>query len=237
MKIVTKLHLSMALSVLLGLGSIMTARAQDQFFLTWNATGYTYNDKGVMVVTNCNAETLINKVAADNGLDPKDLAFVYRVENLDTVVAFRSNGQFVADVYQMEDTYNVISNAQNTVEARQALLTVEDNTNFDGPLVNIGGIFGIQTAHYDVNGNLTAYSYHGTFNYSPPGQNVVFSGGFATGARLKLTGGAAINGHTDRKSRQLVSRPNYVELPQLQEPDAGPDVPAAEFDVRFLLAT
>jgi hypothetical protein len=177
----------MTLSILLGLGSFITAKAQDQFLLAWNATGYTHNDKGQLVATNENAQTFIKKVALDNGLDPADLAFVYRVENLDTVVAFKSNGQFVADIYQMETTYTDITNLPNTISCIQSMLTVE--TNLAGDLGNIGGIFGIQEHIYNKDGDLVAFSYHGSFNYSPPGQNVVFSGSFATGARLKLVTG------------------------------------------------
>jgi hypothetical protein len=184
MKINSKIHWQMALSIVLGLGSVITARAQDQFYLSWVAVGYTYNAKGQMVATNENAETFIKKVAADNGLNPADLAFVYRVENLDTVVAFKSNGQFVADIYQMETTYTDITNLLNTVSCIQSTLTTE--TNLAGDLGNIGGIFGIQEHTYNKEGTLTGFSYHGSFNYSPPGQNVVFSGSFATGARLKL---------------------------------------------------
>jgi hypothetical protein len=179
----------MALSILVGLASIMTTKAQDQFLLAWNATGYTYNSRGELVATNVNAQTLIKKVAADNGLDPKDLAFVYRVENLDTGVAFKTNGQFVADVYQMEDTFTAVTNAAGTMDARQSLLTIENATNYDGALVTMGGIFGIEDFHHDASGNLISYSYHGNFNYSLPGETVVFSGTFSTGARLKLLTG------------------------------------------------
>jgi hypothetical protein len=189
MKINLKLHLQTTLSILLGLGSFLTAKAQDQFLLAWNATGYTYNDKGQSVATNVNAQTFIKKVALDNGLDPADLAFVYRVENLDTVVAFKSNGQFVADIYQMETTYTVITNLQNTASYVQSMLTTE--TNLAGDLGNIGGIFGIQEHLYNKEGTLTGFSYHGNFNYTPPGENVVFSGTFSTGARLKLVAAPA----------------------------------------------
>jgi hypothetical protein len=163
-----------------------SAFAQDEFLLTWSATGYTHNSKGQIVATNCTAANFIKKIADDNNLNPKDLCFVYRVENLDTVCVFKTNGQFVADVYQMEVTYNNISNPQNTVTANQALLTQEDPNNWDGPLLNIGSIFGIMTTTYDKAGNISTFSYHGTFSYSPIGQDVVFVGSFATGARVKI---------------------------------------------------
>jgi len=201
MKMTLKISRPMALSILVGLASISTAKAQDQFLLAWNATGYTYNSKGELVATNVNAQTFIKKVAADNGLDPKDLAFVYRVENLDTVVAFKTNGQFVADIYQMEDTFTAITNAPNTMDARQSLLTIENATNFDGALVTIGGIFGIEDFHHDAEGNITSYSYHGNFNYSLPGETVVFSGTFSTGARLKLAPGDEVESNPPKSKK------------------------------------
>ena len=189
LKMETTMKLRQTITVILAtLGLTIAARAQDQFLITWSATGYTHNSKGQLVATNCNARTLINKVALDNGINPNLLCFVYRVESLDTAVVFKSNGQFVADVYQMEQTYNTIANPQNTVAANQALLTQEDPNNFDGPLLNIGSIFGLMGMTYDKNGNLVNFSYHGTFSYSPLGQDVVFVGSFATGARVKITG-------------------------------------------------
>jgi hypothetical protein len=186
MKINSKIQWQMALSIMLGLGSI--AAAQDithQYYLSWNAVGYTYNGKGQLVVTNENAETFINKVAADNGLDPADLAFVYRAEKLDTAVVFKSDGTFVADVYQMETTYTDITNLANTVSYIQSMLTTE--IDLAGDLGNMGGIFGIQEHIYNKAGDLVAFSYHGSFNYTPIGQNnVVFTGSFATGALQKV---------------------------------------------------
>jgi hypothetical protein len=190
MKTNCKCHWQAALTIILGLGPITAAIAQvqgqDQFYLNWNAVGYTYNSKGQFVETNENGETFIKKVAADNGINPADLAFVYRVEHLDTVVAFKTNGQFVADIYQMENTYTAITNLADTISFRQSVLTVENATNFDGTLVDMGGIFGFEDHIYNADGDLVSYSYHGTFNYSPPGVNVVFSGSFSTGARLKF---------------------------------------------------
>jgi hypothetical protein len=184
MKINSKMRWHMALSIVLGLGSIAAAQDTHQYYLSWNAVGYTYNAKGQSVVTNENAETFIKKVANDNGLNPADLAFVYRVENLDTVVVFKSNGQFVADIYQMETTFTDITNLANTVSYVQSMLTTEIDT--EGDLGNIGGIFGIQEHIYDKNGDLVGFSYHGSFNYTPLGENAAFTGTFSTGARVNF---------------------------------------------------
>ena len=175
---------SAALAMVLALGWVHSAKAiTDQFLLTWNATGYTYNSRGQLVATNNTARTFIDKVAADNGLNPADLAFVYRVENLDTVVVDKNTGDFVADVYQMEENYTDITNLQNTAMVAQSPLTVEIDT--EGDLGVIGSIFGIQQYKYNAAGELTTFYYHGSFQYSFPGQNVVFAGTFVTGARVK----------------------------------------------------
>jgi hypothetical protein len=189
MKINSKMQWQMALAIVLGLGSI--AAAQDithEYYLSWNAVGYTYNAKGQLVVTNENAQTFIKKVANDNGLNPVDLAFVYRAEKLDTAVVFRSTGEFVADVYQMETGYTDITNLANTVSFVQAPLTTEIDT--AGDLGTIGGIFALQDHIYNKNGDLVGFSCHGSFNYTPLAGGAVFTGTFATGALLKVVSSA-----------------------------------------------
>lgn len=186
-----------ALAMVMALGWVHSAKATDQFLLTWNAAGYTYNDKGQLVVTNNSAKTFIDKVAADNGLNPATLAFVYRVENLDTVVVDKTTGVFIADVYQMENNYTDITNLQNTVLVAQSPLTVEIDT--EGDLGNIGSIFGIQEYKYNAAGDLVTFSYHGSFQYTLPGQSVVFSGTFSTGARVKSPDASDAKVNTPKK--------------------------------------
>ena len=170
---------------MLGIGSCVAAQAQEQtnqFLMNWHATGYTTNSRGQIIATNLTQQTLINKVADDNGLNPKDLVFIYRVEKRDTAVAFKTNGVFVADVYQMEYTYQDVTNEAGTADFIQSLLNDEYHTNA------IGSTFGVEDRTYNRQGYLSSYSYHGTFQCSFPENNVVFSGSFSTGPRVLLKG-------------------------------------------------
>jgi hypothetical protein len=181
MKIYNLLQIGLAL----GLGFCGAASAQEQtnqFAMNWNATGYTTNEHGRIVATNLTQRTLVDKVAADNGLDPKDLEFVYRVEKRDTAVVWKTNGVFVSDVYQMEYTFDDVSNLTGNVVYRETLLNDEYHTNA------IGTTWGVEDTAHNKAGYLTGYSYHGTFHYFFPEDNVIFTGTFSTGARVKLLG-------------------------------------------------
>jgi hypothetical protein len=134
---------------------------------------------------------------------PSLLVFVYRAEKRDTAVVYRSNGEFLADVYQMEYTYNDVTNPTGTTTYRQAFLNDEYHTNA------IGSTFGIETKTVNKEGNLSSYSYHGTFQYamgdSPtpldPEVNTVWSGSFSTGARIPYT--LPITSLDPKKSRSI----------------------------------
>jgi hypothetical protein len=167
----------------IGMGSCLAAQAQEQtneVLMTWNATGYTINARGNVIATNLNQQTLINKVAADNGINPKDCEFVYRVEKRDTAVVWKTNGVFIADVYQMEYTFQDVTNEAGTVDYCESLLNDEYHTNA------IGSTFGVEEKAYNKDGYLTRYSYHGTFHCAFPENNVVFTGSFSTGARVYI---------------------------------------------------
>jgi hypothetical protein len=170
------------LAVMVGVGMSRTAKAQEQtnqFQMTWSATGYTHNARGNLIATNLTQQALVRKVALDNGLNPADLIFVYRVEKLDTAVVYRSNGQFVSDVYQMEYTFQDETNLTDTTDYIFSLLNDEYHTNA------IGSTFGVEQKTYNHAGYLTSYSYHGSFHYALPESDVVFTGTFTTGSRVK----------------------------------------------------
>jgi hypothetical protein len=178
-----KTYQQLMCALLFGAASCVAAQAQEQtnqFLMSWNATGYTTNAKGKIIATNLTAKTLISKVAYDNGIDPKDCEFVYRVEKRDTAVVLKSNGAFIADVYQMEYTFEDISNSTGTVNYCESLLNDEYHTNA------IGSTFGLEDKTFNREGYLVGYNYHGTFHYALPENNVVFTGSFATGARVYL---------------------------------------------------
>jgi len=169
--------------LVIGMGLALAAQAQEQtneYLMSWIATGYTTNAHGNIVATNLNQQTLINIVAKDNGINPKDCVFVYRVEKRDTAVVWKTNGVFISDVYQMEYTFQDVTNQAGTVDFCESLLNDEYHTNA------IGSTFGLEEKTYNRAGYLTGYSYHGSFHCAFPENNVVFTGSFATGARVYL---------------------------------------------------
>lgn len=155
--------------------------AQQQYVLTWRGTGYTRNSAGNITTIRATEKDFIQKVATDNGLNPNDLAFVYRVDARDTAVVWKKNGGFVADVIQLQYNYVDVSNPSGTTVMRQAMLNDEAHAN---PL---GSAFGTETSKRDANGNLTRYSFRGTFQYAIPEDGAVYSGTFVTGKALNDT--------------------------------------------------
>src|SRR4051812_2741405 len=85
--------------------------ADDLYRLSWRATVYTHDGNGQVIAHSLTEKDLIQKVATDNGLDPKSLAFVYRANKHDTAVVDAATGAFVADVYQMEYNFTEVSNS------------------------------------------------------------------------------------------------------------------------------
>jgi hypothetical protein len=178
-----KTYKLLVLGVVFGVGTCLAAQAQEQtnqFLMTWNATGYTTNAEGKLIATNLTAQTLINKVAYDNGINPKDCVFVYRVEKRDTAVVWKTNGVFIADVYQVEYTFEDVTNETGTINFCESLLNDEYHTNA------IGSTFGLEQETYNRDGYLVGYTYHGTFHCAFPENNVVFTGSFSTGDRVYL---------------------------------------------------
>jgi hypothetical protein len=183
----------LVLTMIIGFGFTLPAMAQapyDQFILTWSGTGYTTNKNGKLTAITVSGKDFVDRVAADNGVNPSLLVFVYRAEKRDTAVVYRSNGVFLADVYQVEYTYTDVTNPPDTTTYRQAFLNDEYHTNA------IGSTFGIETKAFNKDGDIIDYSYHGTFQYSMPGPptpldpevDTVWVGSFSTGARVPYTG-------------------------------------------------
>jgi hypothetical protein len=105
-------------------------------------------------------------------------------EKHDTAVVRAADGAFVADVIQMEYSFTDVSNTNQTRTVRQAFLFDEAHNGA------VGSAFGTETARRDPNGNLTGYTFRGTFQYAFPESGEVYSGTFTTGARVRdLTGG------------------------------------------------
>ena len=178
-----KTYKLLILGLIVGIAFCRTAKAQEQtnqYQMTWNATGYTHNARGNLIATNLTQQALVKKVASDNGLNPADLIFVYWLRKRDTAVVYRTNGEFVSDVYQMEYTFQDETNLTGTTDYIESALNDEYHTN------DIGSTFGVEEKAYSRAGYLTNYSYHGTFHYALPESDVIFSGTFSTGAKVKL---------------------------------------------------
>jgi len=163
------------------------ARAGDQYVLTWRGTVYTRNAAGQISARSFSEKDFINKAAQDNGIDPKQLVLVYRVDARDTAVAWAANGGFVADVLQLQYIFTDVPNATDTVVVRQAILNdVNDPAHENTPL---GSAFGTEKARRSADGTLLSYSFKGNFQYAIPEAGTIYTGTFATGKVLKDTSG------------------------------------------------
>jgi hypothetical protein len=176
-----KIRNALACSLTIGLLQPFLVKADDLFKMSWHGTSYTTSDGGQVVARPFSEKDFIQKVANDNGIDPKTLAFVYRPRNHDTVVV-RINDGWWADVIQMEYSFTEVSNSNQTKLVRQSFLYNDEQGS-----TPIGSAFGIETAKYNSDGMLMSDSFHGTFQYSIDG--VVYSGSFSTGARVKDNSG------------------------------------------------
>ena len=176
-----KIRNALACSLTIGLLQPFLVNADDFFKMSWHGTAYTTSSSGQVVARPFSEKDFIQKVATDNGTDPKTLAFVYRPQHHDTVVV-RINDGWWADVIQMEYSFTEVSNSNQTKLIRQAFLYNDETGS-----TPIGSVFGMETAKYNSDGSLMSDSFHGTFQYSIDG--VVYSGSFSTGARVKDNSG------------------------------------------------
>lgn len=168
-------------SLTIGVLQPFLVSATDMFRMTWRGTAYTTSDSGQVTARSFSEKDFIQRVANDNGIDPRQLAFVYRPANHDTVVVRISDGWW-ADVIQMEYNFTEVKNTTQTKLVRQAFLYNDEQGS-----TPLGSAFGMETAKYNSDGVLISDNFHGTFNYSIDG--VVYSGTFSTGARVKDNSG------------------------------------------------
>jgi len=180
-------------TLLLAAGLILplVAAAQDdtnEYVMTWQGTEFMTGANGKIVSRHFTQNDFVEEVAANNGLNPKSLEFVYRADKRDTVVVNKSDGTFVADVIQLQYTFTDVSNAPGTTIETFSVLNDEGHVNA------IGSAFGTQTTHFNKSGAVTSFSYHGTMQYAFPETNAVFSGSFSTGRRVNIPAAhAALN--------------------------------------------
>jgi hypothetical protein len=176
-----KIRNALACGLTIGLLQPFLVKADDFFKMSWHGTAYTTSDSGQVVARPFSEKDFIQKVASDNSIDPKALAFVYRPQHHDTVVVRIPDGWW-ADVIQMEYSFTEVSNSTQTKLVRQSFLYNDETGS-----TPIGSAFGMETAKYNSDGSLISDSFHGTFQYSIDG--VVYSGSFSTGARVKDNSG------------------------------------------------
>jgi hypothetical protein len=176
-----KIRNVLACGLAIGLFQPALLKAEDLFRMSWHGTAYTTSSSGQVTAKPFSERDFIQKVATDNGMDTRDLAFVYRPRSHDTVVVRISDGWW-ADVIQMEYNFTEVSNSTQTKLIRQAFLYNDEQGS-----TPIGSAFGMETAKYNSDGALLSDSFHGTFQYSING--VVYSGSFSTGARVKDNSG------------------------------------------------
>ena len=170
--------------------------------MNWSGTVHYYDGTGRMVTKSYSSKDVLKIIADNNGINPSDLALVYRPDSYDTAVVFKSaaalahaglgpESQVVADYLQMPDITRIGSSwvtdvSGNGQTARQAYIFDEH----DSP---IGSIYGIERQKRNPEDNsITSESFHGTFQFSIPDDGShgvanpgVYSGTFSTGARVK----------------------------------------------------
>jgi hypothetical protein len=173
----------MKIMIALSLAGPLAASGDDLFRMSWRGMVYTTGDNGQVMAKSFTEKDFIKQVATNNGLDPKKLVFVYRPAKRDTAVVLASNGQFISDVLQMEHNFTEVGNTNQTKVVRQTFLYDEAHESA------LGSAFGTETMRHDADGNILNDSFSGTFNYAIPDQNVVYTGKFSTGARVKDTSG------------------------------------------------
>ena len=163
--------------------SAFSSHADDLFQLFWRVNVYQKGSGGRIVATRLTEQDLVNVVAQNNGLNPADLVFVYRPNKHDTAVVRRANGQFVADVIQMELNYTDILNPTGQIIVRHALLYDEAHQ------VPLGSFFGVENRQVNSAGGIANDSLYGTVMYSKPDLGQEFAGQISTGGRINDTSG------------------------------------------------
>ena len=161
----------------------LIANGDDLFRMTWRGMSYTTGANGQIITKPFSEKDFVQQIAANNGVDPKTLVFVWRPAKRDTAVVQAKDGLFIADVIQMENNFTEVTNSTGTKIVRQTFLYDEAHESA------LGSAFGTETQKHDANGNILTDNFHGNFNYAIPENSIVYNGTFSTGARVKDTSG------------------------------------------------
>ena len=158
------------------------AHARDIYLMSWKGTRYVTNPAGKVVAQHYSEKDIIAKCASDNGIsDVRSLAYVYVANELNTEVVFAATGQTVCEIFQLENSFTAVPSVDGNETVRQAFVFNEAHGQA------LGSAFGVEHLKRDSNGDLTSYSYKGTFQFAVPEDGAVYSGTFTTGKRLKDT--------------------------------------------------
>jgi len=192
-----KIRSSLLLIAGMSLAFPLAATAQHiQFELSWHGTRHFNDVNGNLISKGYSEKDIIQAVAADNGVDPKGLVLVYRMDAADMAVVDKATGGGItqADVLQFPDVSRLDSNwitkATKTNTSGNPGQIVEQafifDESHDSPL---GSIYGTENPKYDSIGNVTGDSFHGTFQFGYDGNGPIFpagvySGSFSTGKRI-----------------------------------------------------
>jgi hypothetical protein len=176
-KTTTKMRALLAVAAGVVLLQPLASKADVLYQMAWRGHYYARGSNGDVVRFDFSEQDLINVVARNNNLNAANLRFVYRPNKHDTAVV-QLNGAFVADVIQMEYTYTDISSTDGTHTVRQAFLYDESHS------TSLGSAAGTERLSRDNNGNITSYSFTGSFQYSKPNISTVYTGNFYTMGRI-----------------------------------------------------
>jgi hypothetical protein len=167
-------------------GLVMSASlpvlGRDVFHVTWRGTAYTTNQSGVIVARPYSQKDIINKYAADTGVDPRDLAVAYvhdeeePAEELEIVSA--ADGSSIANVFQFLGGL-AVSNADGTRSRRQRFIFDESHRSA------LGTLSGSERLRRNGDGEIISFSYQGRFEFSIPEEKTVYVGSFSTGRRIE----------------------------------------------------
>jgi hypothetical protein len=147
----------LALALTLGLIQPLVSQADDLFRMSWRGTVYTTGANGKVVARSFTEKDFVNRVAVNNGLDPRLLVFVYRPQKHDAAVVMATTGAFVGDAIQMEYSYTEVSDTNQTRIVRQAFIFDEQHSGA------IGSAFGTETIRWSAEGEILSSSFRGAF--------------------------------------------------------------------------
>jgi hypothetical protein len=155
--------------------------ARDVFRVSWHGTAYTTNQNGQVVARPYSQRDIINKYAADTGVDPRSLVVAYvrddeePAEELEIVSA--DDGSSIANVFQFLGGLAVTS-ADGRQTRRQRFIFNEGHRNA------LGDISGSERLRKNADGQIVSFAYSGRFEFNIPEVKTVYIGSFVTGRRV-----------------------------------------------------